>query len=142
MKGQSQFVSRVSRPARLENCHSKVVDALSSHDVLTLTFEAGDRIGDEALEQYEGETNAAGRRLFHAMGREIFELCRTRRSSPGEFCLRSDGSVVMYDFGCIKKLDPHVVDHYRRIVTLAEGDYEALDQHLIKLGGALPAALR
>ncbi|EDY85545.1 ABC-1 domain protein [gamma proteobacterium HTCC5015] len=118
----------------------KVVDALSSHDVLTLTFEAGDHIGDEALEHYDQEQiNAIGRRLFHAMGREIFELKAVHGDPhPGNFAFRSDGSVVMYDFGCIKKLDPHVVDHYRHIVIAGlEGDYEALDQHLIKLGGRI-----
>jgi len=49
----------------------------------------------------------------------------------------------MYDFGCVKKLKPEIVEAYRNaLISALEEDYSSLDQHLIDLGarvGSQPA---
>ncbi|MGM0563731.1 MAG: ABC1 kinase family protein [Pseudomonadota bacterium] len=118
----------------------RVVDALSTHEVLTLTYEPGDHLDEVAGKGYEQAViNDIGHRLFRIMGREIFELKAVHGDPhPGNFAFRPDGSIVMYDFGCIKKLDPHIVHHYREIVIAGlEGDYDTLDRALIDLGGRI-----
>ena len=80
---------------------------LSGATVLTLSFEDGvplenvsDANGfDQALR------NRLGERLFDIIGRQIFEL-RTVHCDPhpGNFAFRTDGSIVLYDFGAVKRL--------------------------------------
>jgi len=61
----------------------------------------------------------------------------------GNFAYRPDGSIILYDFGCVKKLKPQIVEAYRKaLIAALEEDYEALDRHLIDLGarvGSQPA---
>lgn len=115
-----------------------VIDEFSTHEILTLSFEDGDHIQDVLDKGYPQEViNEIGHRIFQVMGREIFELKAVHGDPhPGNFAFRPDGSVVMYDFGCIKRLDPHIVKHYRDIVEAGlSGDYDQLDRALMAIGG-------
>lgn len=118
----------------------EVVDEFSSHEILTLSYEPGDHLDEVKDKGYsEAAITEIGQRIFQIMGREIFELKAVHGDPhPGNFAFRPDGSVVMYDFGCIKKLDPHIVKHYRDIVEAGlAGDYDKLDQALIAIGGRI-----
>lgn len=118
----------------------EVIDEFSTHEVLTLSFEPGDHIDEVKDKDYSDEViTEIGHRIFQVMGREIFDLKAVHGDPhPGNFAFRPDGSVVMYDFGCIKKLDPHIVKHYRDIVEAGmQGDYDALDQALTAMGGRI-----
>ncbi len=118
----------------------EVIDAFSTHEILTLSFEAGDHLNEIQDKDYSEQViNAIGLRLFDIMGREIFELKAVHGDPhPGNFAFRPDGSVVMYDFGCIKKLDPHIVKHYRDIVEAGlNGNLQQLEDSLIAIGGRI-----
>jgi hypothetical protein len=75
------------------------------------------------------------RGLFDALGREIFILREVHCDPhPGNFAFRTDGSIVMYDFGAVKRI-PEDDTRALRDLTLAayQGDYDALDQLLVNL---------
>lgn len=117
-----------------------VIDEFSTHDVLTLSFEDGDHLNEVKDKGYsEAAITEIGLRIFEIMGREIFELKAVHGDPhPGNFAFRPDGSVVMYDFGCIKRLDPHIVKHYRDIIEAGlSGDLDQLDESLIAIGGRI-----
>lgn len=118
----------------------EVIDEFSTHEILTLSYEYGDHINEVKQKDYTEEAiTEIGHRIFQIMGREIFELKAVHGDPhPGNFAFRPDGSVVMYDFGCIKKLDPHIVKHYRDIIEAGlSGDYDQLDESLIAIGGRI-----
>lgn len=115
-----------------------VVEALSSDKVLTLTYEPGDDLkavrDDPAYDQ--ALRNRLGERLFDALARQIFML-RTVHCDPhpGNFAYRRDGTIVMYDFGAIKRIPEEDLDALRRLTRSAyEEDYRALEQVLRDLG--------
>lgn len=55
---------------------------------------------------------------------------------PGNFAFREDGSVVVYDFGCVKQLPPIVVERVRKLLNFsALRDWPAMHAELVALGG-------
>ncbi|QBM16209.1 protein kinase UbiB [Marinobacter sp. JH2] len=123
----------------------KVIDSHSTRRVLTLELVEGDHISKVTPERYSQDTlNLIGHRIFTIMADQLFRFqCIHGDPHAGNFAYRPDGTIVMYDFGCVKKLKPEIVEAYRNalISALAE-DYSGLDQHLIDLGarvGSQPA---
>lgn len=115
----------------------EVIDALSSEQVLTLRYEPGDDLDTvETSPAYSQELrNLLGERLFRALGREMFVLREVHCDPhPGNFAFRPDGSIIMYDFGAIKRI-PEDDARALKALTLAayEGDYDKLDQVLVDL---------
>ncbi|MGO1461413.1 MAG: ABC1 kinase family protein [Marinobacter sp.] len=122
-----------------------VIHSHSTRHVLTMVLEEGDHVSGVTPEHYDQATiNLIGRRIFTTMADQLFRFqCIHGDPHAGNFAFRPDGSLVMYDFGCVKKLKPAIVEAYRNAVTsaLAE-DYKALDAYLIDLGarvGSQPA---
>lgn len=122
-----------------------VVHSHSTRHILTMVLEEGDHVSGVTPERYDQDTiNLIGRRIFSTMADQLFRFqCIHGDPHAGNFAFRPDGSLVMYDFGCVKKLKPAIVEAYRNAVTsaLAE-DYQALDAYLIDLGarvGSQPA---
>lgn len=114
-----------------------VVGERSSKRVLTLTWEPGDRIDHVDHTLYSQETrNLLGERVFRAFASQIFEHGIIHGDPhPGNFAFRPDGSVVIYDFGCIKRLKPDVVDAYREVIRLGvRQDWNAMDAAMKNLG--------
>lgn len=114
-----------------------VLPELSSRRVLTMEFVEGDHVSQVTPERYPQETiNALGHRLFKTMADQLFRFqCIHGDPHAGNFAFRPDGSLILYDFGCIKKLKPEIVQAYRNaIVSALEEDYPALDLCLIALG--------
>lgn len=55
---------------------------------------------------------------------------------PGNFAFREDGRVVVYDFGCVKRLQPETVDELRRLLEQGLGDdWHGTHQTMQRLGG-------
>lgn len=118
-----------------------VVGERSSKRVLTMTWEPGDRVDrlDPAI--YSQETrNLLGDRLFRAFAKQIFEYQTVHGDPhPGNFAFRPDGTMVMYDFGCIKRLNPEIMTAYREVLRHGvRRDWAALDDSLITLGARVP----
>ncbi|PKM21424.1 MAG: ABC transporter [Gammaproteobacteria bacterium HGW-Gammaproteobacteria-14] len=115
----------------------EVIDEMSSEQVLTLRYEAGDDLDTvEHSEQYDQALrNLLGARLFDALGRQIFVLREVHCDPhPGNFAFRTDGSVVMYDFGAVKRIPAEDTRAMRALTEAAiAGDYDALDKILVDL---------
>lgn len=109
---------------------------LSTKRLLTLEFVEGDH-GDVVGKNYsQAQRNAIGINLFRMMAEQIFELQKIHGDPhPGNFAFRADGSVIVYDFGCVKNLRPEIVDAYKTLIKASlDEEYEVVDEALIELG--------
>lgn len=112
----------------------KVYPEYSSRHILTLSQELGESI--ETASTWSQDTrNVLGRRLFRAIGQEIFYLKRFHCDPhPGNFAFREDGSVIVYDYGGVKTLSSEVVQDLKALVNAArQHDITTLEQKLIDL---------
>jgi predicted unusual protein kinase regulating ubiquinone biosynthesis (AarF/ABC1/UbiB family) len=118
------------------------VPELCSRHVLTLILEHGDRIEDAGKTYEQDLRNDIALRLFDFMCRSVFELKAVHADPhPGNFAVRPDGSLVVYDFGCIKRLEDESVDAYRDTVRAALAqDWRAVDRGLVRLGVRVPGS--
>ncbi|MBJ6137178.1 ABC1 kinase family protein [Marinobacter litoralis] len=115
----------------------KVIDSHSTRRVLTLKLVEGDHISKVTSDRYNQETvNLIGHRIFTIMADQLFRFqCIHGDPHAGNFAYRPDGTIVMYDFGCVKKLKPEIVEAYRNaLISALEEDYASLDRYLIDLG--------
>ena len=114
---------------------------LSSARVLTLSYEEGDHLNELGDKNYDQATrNQIAETLFRFFSAQLFELGAVHADPhAGNFAYRSDGTVVMYDFGCVKRLSPEVTGHYRQLVEAAlKPDYDAVDKQLEAIGSRVP----
>lgn len=115
-----------------------VIDSHSNRRILTMELVEGDHISAVAGHpDYDQETiNRIGERLFITMADQLFHFQSIHGDPhPGNFAFRPDGSLILYDFGCVKNLRPAIVVAYRQALLAAmKGDYETFDQRLIDLG--------
>ncbi|OEY65275.1 ABC1 kinase family protein [Marinobacter sp. X15-166B] len=117
-----------------------VIASHSTRRVLTLVLEEGDHVNAVTPARYGQETiNTIGHRIFTTMADQLFRFqCIHGDPHAGNFAYRPDGTIVMYDFGCVKKLRPEIVAAYRNaLIAALEEDYQALDRHLIDLGARI-----
>jgi predicted unusual protein kinase regulating ubiquinone biosynthesis (AarF/ABC1/UbiB family) len=117
----------------------QVVGERSSQRVLTLTYEPGDHL--DAVHGWPQDVkNRIGTALFSVLADQIFRLKTLHADpNPANFAFRPDGTVVFYDFGCIKHLDPGIIAAYRDTILagIAE-DYDAVETGLLRLGARNP----
>lgn len=109
----------------------------SSRRVLTMELVEGDHLSAITPVKYSQDTiNLIGHRIFTMMADQLFRFqCIHGDPHAGNFAYRPDGSIILYDFGCVKKLKPEIVEAYRKaLISALEEDYAALDRHLIDLG--------
>jgi len=114
-----------------------VIDELSAQRVLTLTYEPGDALNAVKPPRYsQAAINELGQRLYRTVLKQLLLLQAVHGDpQPGNFAFRPDGSIVIYDFGCVKKLRPEIVSAYRdAIAAFLDADYAKLDRALIALG--------
>mgnify|MGYP005839207035 CR=1 FL=1 len=115
----------------------EVIDSLSSAQVLTLRYESGDDLDTvESSPHYtQAVRNLLGQRLFAALGREMFVFKEVHCDPhPGNFAFRPDGTIVMYDFGAVKRIDDGDLRAMKSLTLAAyREDYVALDQVLVSL---------
>lgn len=114
-----------------------VVGERSSQRVLTLTYEPGDQLTELASKGYaQAERDALGRNLFTMLCSQVFELGIIHADpNPGNFAFRRDGTIVLYDFGCTKRLDLAIITAYKDLIEqgIAE-NWDAVDDALLRLG--------
>ncbi|MES3040488.1 MAG: AarF/ABC1/UbiB kinase family protein [Pseudomonadota bacterium] len=114
----------------------EVLTALSNTRVLTLSFEPGDGLGQLDARYDQPLRNQIAATLFQALGRQLYQFGEIHCDPhPGNFAARLDGSLVMYDFGCIKKVSPQISQRYGEMTRAALiGDGAAIESGLIALG--------
>jgi predicted unusual protein kinase regulating ubiquinone biosynthesis (AarF/ABC1/UbiB family) len=139
------YINEANNIRLFRHCHRNdknivipdVIDDLSTKQILTLTYEPGDSINEVKSPRYSEEViNQLGRRLFQALAKQLFLFHVVHADpQPGNFAFRPDGTLVVYDFGCVKKLKPETVEAYRAgTQAFLEEDYRRLDEAMIKLG--------
>jgi predicted unusual protein kinase regulating ubiquinone biosynthesis (AarF/ABC1/UbiB family) len=114
-----------------------VVGERSSKRVLTLTYEPGDHLNELDDARYTPEVRAKiGENLFKMLASELIELGAIHADpNPANFAFRPDGTIVIYDFGCVKKPPKQIVRSYFTTIKAAiDGDWKGVEQGLIELG--------
>lgn len=114
-----------------------VVGERSSGRVLTLEYEPGLSASEVKEAEWSQEVrDELGQNLFHVMASQLFEFGAIHGDpNPGNFAFREDGTVVIYDFGCVKRLPREIIRAYRDTIVAGKAeDYDALEQGLIDLG--------
>ncbi|HLT35859.1 MAG TPA: AarF/ABC1/UbiB kinase family protein [Enhygromyxa sp.] len=123
----------------------EVVGERSSKRVLTLTYEPGDHLTELKDKGYtQAERDAIGRNLFRMMCAQVFELGIMHADpNPGNFAFRRDGKIVLYDFGCAKRLRADIIAAYKDMIEqgIAE-NWDAVDEALLRLGLRRPGGPR
>ncbi len=115
----------------------EVIESLSSKKILTCVFEPGDHLDEmDDIKYPQPLRNELGARLFDAILRQVYIFHAVHSDPhPGNFAFRPDGSIVMYDFGSVKRCDPNVLSVRKELVNAAvSGQLELIDQLLTKLG--------
>jgi predicted unusual protein kinase regulating ubiquinone biosynthesis (AarF/ABC1/UbiB family) len=82
----------------------------SAKTILTLSDEPGHSLQELAqLNLSEEQINAIGSRLFQFVCEQIFDLRALHADPhPGNFAVRPDGKIVLYDFGAVKPISEKV----------------------------------
>ena len=115
----------------------EVLPGLSNRHILTMEYLEGDDINSLADKGYnQKDLNRLGYKLFELMAEQLFVFKQIHGDPhPGNFAFRKDGSVIVYDFGCVKTLKPEILFAYKDAITSSiTEDYDALDEALIRLG--------
>ena len=120
----------------------KTFPGLSTRHVLTLEYLPGDHADELQGKGYtQEEVNTLGQNLFEMLAQHLFIFQKIHGDPhPGNFAFRKDGSVVLYDFGCIKLLKPEIVTAYKNAIEASiKEDYDAVDDALKRLGARIDA---
>lgn len=115
----------------------EVVGPRSSQRVLTLSYEPGDHLHDLVELGYSQELrDRIGVNLFHMMAEQLVHLEAIHADpNPANVAFRPDGTVVLYDFGCVKRCKRKVVfDYFTTLKAALDEDYPAVDRGLDALG--------
>lgn len=115
----------------------------SGRHVLTLTWEPGDTLGTIGPATHpQVVRDRIGEHLLRAFFGQLFELGAIQADpNPGNFAARLDGTLILYDFGCVKRVPQEVLAPWRATVRAAfEGDWGAVDRGLLELGARRPEA--
>lgn len=116
----------------------RVYPALSSEKVLTLSKEDG--VALEAVNDHpafdQSLRNQLGERLFDALGEQIFQHHAVHCDPhPGNFAFRPDGTIVMYDFGAVKRLPAEDAALLQGLVQASlDQDWQKVDALLQAIG--------
>lgn len=93
----------------------RVIPELSSSHILALSYEDGLTI-DEAKLESEDLRAKWGKRIFEFQSRCFFDLLLLHADpNPANFAFRKDGSIVVYDFGCVKVVPPKIAETYANV---------------------------
>ena len=119
----------------------EVVGERSSSRVLTLTFEPGHHLSELDELAFGPEIrDQLGATLFSVVMDQLFRSHTLHADpNPANFAFRPNGVLVLYDFGCVKHLDPEVMETYRDTVRAGlREDYEGVERGLLQLGARNP----
>jgi predicted unusual protein kinase regulating ubiquinone biosynthesis (AarF/ABC1/UbiB family) len=115
----------------------EVVGHRSAKRVLTLTYVPGDHVRElDSLGYTADERDRCATHLWRAIDSQIYDYGRIHADpNPANFAFRKDGTIVLYDFGCVKTLAPGIADGCRSLVAAAlQEDYPGVERALIRLG--------
>lgn len=116
----------------------EVVEERSTDKVLALTYETGDDLDTVATSpSYDQATrNLLGERLFEVISQQIFHHHAVHGDPhPGNFAFRPDGTLVLYDFGAVKRIPDEDTAIFQRLMQAALArDFDALERSLMELG--------
>ncbi len=118
-----------------------VVGERSAKRVLTLTYEWGHHISELDAQGYDQQTrDQLGEHMFHMVASQLFvHRALQADPNPANYAFRPDGTVVLYDFGCVQRVPDDVMDPYIRLIQHSwAGDYDASEQCLVELGVRVP----
>ncbi|NUM34345.1 MAG: AarF/ABC1/UbiB kinase family protein [Candidatus Brocadiae bacterium] len=96
----------------------KIIEELSASRVITMELTEGIVPQDAYSSQYPAKLKSQwGRNLYEYALRGIWEF-QYLHADPnlGNFAFLPDGRVIVYDFGCIKKIPPFLAKGYARLV--------------------------
>lgn len=91
----------------------------------------------EAARQWpQAERDRLGERLFRWNFDQVFRHGRLHADPhPGNFGFARDGTVTVYDFGCVKRIEPPLAALMRDYLRAAERrDWAAIHEDMLKLG--------
>ena len=113
----------------------KVVGERSSGRVLTLTYEGGDPL-EKAAEYPTKTKERIGEHLIRLLYDEIVTLGAFHADpNPANLAFRPDGTIVLYDFGCVKKFTDQEHDALIQLIrAVFEADFNAIEENLQSLG--------
>jgi len=116
--------------------YPKPVVALCADGILVLSEEPGASL-EEARDWPQPLRDALGLTLSRWVARQMFVALAVHADPhPGNFAFRDTGDVVIYDFGCVKRLTAEVAGQVVLLLNAAhEGRWADLHQHLSTLGG-------
>jgi predicted unusual protein kinase regulating ubiquinone biosynthesis (AarF/ABC1/UbiB family) len=115
----------------------EVIGHRSAKRVLTLSYLPGDHVRDlDRLGYTADERDRCATHLWQAIDSQIYDQGRIHADpNPANFAFRKDGTIVLYDFGCVKTLAPGIADGCRALVTSAlKEDYAGVERALVRLG--------
>ncbi len=116
--------------------YPKPVEALCADGILVLSEESGSTL-EEAKTWSQPLRDALGLALCRWVTHEMFVALAVHADPhPGNFAFRKSGEVVIYDFGCVKRLTAPVAEHVVLLLNAAqEARWQDLHDHLSALGG-------
>jgi predicted unusual protein kinase regulating ubiquinone biosynthesis (AarF/ABC1/UbiB family) len=120
----------------------RVIGERSSKRVLTLSYEPGDHIDELDEARYPQDVrNRLGENIFHMIASEIaYHRAIHADPNPANFAFRPDGTIVMYDFGCVKRIPEAIVHNYFATIRASlASDWEGVDRGLTALGARDPS---
>jgi len=114
----------------------KVYQDLSSETVLTLAYEAGDKLSDlDRLGYSQDLKNQLALTWVESVLQEVVQFGRAHCDPhPGNFAFRKNGQVIIYDYGFVADMQDVVIDKYLDLYEAAsEGRFADIDAILISL---------
>lgn len=116
--------------------YPRPVESLCADGVLVMSEEPGQPLS--VARTWPQETrDRIGTTLCRWFAHEVF-VARAVHADPhpGNFAFREDGSVVIYDFGCVKHVPEPIVDGVRRVLQAAwRADWAELHEAELALQG-------
>ncbi len=115
----------------------EVIGERSSKRVLTMTELRGDDL-ETVCEEYDwSQKDEIGTRLFQLFGLQAFRHGAFHADpNPANYAFRPEGRIVLYDYGCVKKLEDEQRRVYAEILRASMNqNYERVDEMMWELGG-------
>ena len=119
----------------------RVVPPYCSYRVLTMEYLPGDPLEALCSPPYTQEDrNHFGSLLFDLFAYQILGLGLLHADPhPGNFAFRKKGPMILYDFGCLKRIPPYIQQACRDLARCCiEGSYDRIDEALLRLGSRDP----